>query len=199
MSYQNGYAQQMPGNANYQNNYGQQAQQNTSYQNSYGQQGMEGLGGIYGQSYEQHAETINGGRKYIPNIINIIMMVLAVIVVFVPYASLDGKTESIIKVFDVGALVLFVALIAFIADIVCVCIDNKGCFVAAFIISLISGGLLVFEFVLARIDYSKLPENASGQMLWGSWFGLLVGIILIISLPVWKIILNGLNKDKENM
>jgi hypothetical protein len=102
-------------------------------------------------------------------------------------------------VFDVGALVLFVALIAFIADIVCVCIDNKGCFVAAFIISLISGGLLVFEFVLARIDYSKLPENASGQMLWGSWFGLLVGIILIISLPVWKIILNGLNKDKENM
>ena len=129
----------------------------------------------------------NGVKKvrYIPNIINIVGIVMALATLFIPYAHVGSDVRSIYSVFGIVVLPVIIGAVLACGDVVCACINKTVCHIISMVISVIFGGLYIFEFILSVIDLKKIDASLNAGFNIGAWISLVTAIIMIASVPVW--------------
>ena len=170
--------QQMP-------QYGQPVQP-TPYNNPMGYMGYENRQNI--------PDDVKKGSTHVPNMLNLIGIIMAVVSVFIPYAYMGTDARSIVGVFGINVLSMLVAAVVIIADVICAFINKAGCYIADLVISIVVGGILIFEFVLSLIDLGKLDAAASARLGVGAWISVAAALFMLISVPIWWTI--SRKKDK---
>ena len=168
-----------------QSQYGQPVQP-TPYNNPMGYMGYENRHNIPGD--------VKKGSTYVPNMLNLIGIIMAVVSVFIPYAYMGTDARSIVGVFGINVLSMLVAAVVIIADVICAFINKAGCYIADLVISIVVGGILIFEFVLSLIDLGKLDAAASARLGVGAWISVAAALFMLISVPIWWTI--SRKKDK---
>ena len=129
----------------------------------------------------------NGVKKvrYIPNIINIVGIVMALATLFIPYAHVGSDVRSIYSVFGIVVLPVIIGAVLVCGDVVCACINKTVCHIISMVISVIFGGLYIFEFILSVIDLKKIDASLNAGFNIGAWISLVTAVIMIASVPVW--------------
>ena len=168
-----------------QSQYGQPVQP-TSYNNPMGYMGYENRQNI--------PDDVKKGSTHVPNMLNLIGIIMAVVSVFIPYAYMGTDARSIVGVFGINVLSMLVAAVVIIADVICAFINKAGCYIADLVISIVVGGILIFEFVLSLIDLGKLDAAASARLGVGAWISVAAALFMLISVPIWWTI--SRKKDK---
>ncbi len=168
-----------------QSQYGQPVQP-TPYNNPMGYMGYENRQNIPGD--------VKKGSTHVPNVLNLIGIIMAVVSVFIPYAYMGTDARSIVGVFGINILSMLVAAVVIIADVICAFINKAGCYIADLVISIVVGGILIFEFVLSLIDLGKLDAAASARLGVGAWISVAAALFMLISVPIWWTI--SRKKDK---
>lgn len=170
--------QQMP-------QYGQPVQP-TPYNNPMGYMGYENRQNI--------PDDVKKGSTHVPNMLNLIGIIMAVVSVFIPYAYMGTDARSIVGVFGINVLSMLVVAVVIIADVICAFINKAGCYIADLVISIVVGGILIFEFVLSLIDLGKLDAAANSRLGVGAWISVAAALFMLISVPIWWTI--SRKKDK---
>ena len=170
--------QQMP-------QYGQPVQP-SPYNNPMGYMGYENRQNIPGD--------VKKGSTHVPNVLNLIGIIMAVVSVFIPYAYMGTDARSIVGVFGINVLSMLVVAVVIIADVICAFINKAGCYIADLVISIVVGGILIFEFVLSLIDLGKLDAAANARLGVGAWISVAAALFMLISVPIWWTI--SRKKDK---
>lgn len=168
-----------------QSQYGQPVQP-TPYNNPMGYMGYENRQNI--------PDDVKKGSTHVPNMLNLIGIIMAVVSVFIPYAYMGTDARSIVGVFGINVLSMLVAAVVIIADVICAFINKAGCYIADLVISIVVGGILIFEFVLSLIDLGKLDAAASARLGVGAWISVATALFMLISVPIWWTI--SRKKDK---
>ena len=168
-----------------QSQYGQQVQP-TPYNNPMGYMGYENRQNIPGD--------VKKGSTHVPNVLNLIGIIMAVVSVFIPYAYMGTDARSIVGVFGINVLSMLVVAVVIIADVICAFINKAGCYIADLVISIVVGGILIFEFVLSLIDLGKLDAAANARLGVGAWISVAAALFMLISVPIWWTI--SRKKDK---
>ena len=168
-----------------QSQYGQPVQP-TPYNNPMGYMGYENRQNIPGD--------VKKGSTHVPNVLNLIGIIMAVVSVFIPYAYMGTDARSIVGVFGINILSMLVVAVVLIADVICAFINKAGCYIADLVISIIVGGILIFEFVLSLIDLGKLDAAANARLGVGAWISVAAALFMLISVPIWWTI--SRKKDK---
>lgn len=168
-----------------QSQYGQPVQP-TPYNNPMGYMGYENRQNIPGD--------VKKGSTHVPNVLNLIGIIMAVVSVFIPYAYMGTDARSIVGVFGINVLSMLVAAVVIIADVICAFINKAGCYIADLVISIVVGGILIFEFVLSLIDLGKLDAAANARLGVGAWISVAAALFMLISVPIWWTI--SRKKDK---
>ena len=168
-----------------QSQYGQPVQP-TPYNNPMGYMGYENRHNIPGD--------VKKGSTHVPNVLNLIGIIMAVVSVFIPYAYMGTDARSIVGVFGINVLSMLVVAVVIIADVICAFINKAGCYIADLVISIVVGGLLIFEFVLSLIDLGKLDAAANARLGVGAWISVAAALFMLISVPIWWTI--SRKKDK---
>ena len=129
----------------------------------------------------------NGVKKvrYIPNIINIVGIVMALATLFIPYAHVGSDVRSIYSVFGIVVLPVIIGAVLVCGDMVCACINKTVCHIISMVISVIFGGLYIFEFILSVIDLKKIDASLNAGFNIGAWISLVTAVIMIASVPMW--------------
>ena len=129
----------------------------------------------------------NGVKKvrYIPNIINIVGIVMALATLFIPYAHVGSDVRSIYSVFGIVVLPVIIGAVLVCGDVVCACINKTVCHIISMVISVIIGGLYIFEFILSVIDLKKIDASLNAGFNIGAWISLVTAVIMIASVPMW--------------
>ena len=161
--------QQMP-------QYGQPVQP-TPYNNPMGYMGYENRQNI--------PDDVKKGSTHVPNMLNLIGIIMAVVSVFIPYAYMGTDARSIVGVFGINVLSMLVVAVVIIADVICAFINKAGCYIADLVISIVVGGILIFEFVLSLIDLGKLDAAANARLGVGAWISVAAALFMLISVPIW--------------
>ena len=170
--------QQMP-------QYGQPVQP-TPYNNPMGYMGYENRQNI--------PDDVKKGSTHVPNMLNLIGIIMAVVSLFIPYAYMGTDARSIVGVFGINVLSMLVVAVVIIADVICAFINKAGCYIADLVISIVVGGILIFEFVLSLIDLGKLDAAANARLGVGAWISVAAALFMLISVPIWWTI--SRKKDK---
>ena len=165
--------------------YGQPVQP-TPYNNPMGYMGYENRQNI--------PDDVKKGSTHVPNMLNLIGIIMAVVSVFIPYAYMGTDARSIVGVFGINVLSMLVVAVVIIADVICAFINKAGCYIADLVISIVVGGILIFEFVLSLIDLGKLDAVANGRLRVGAWISVAAALFMLISVPIWWTI--SRKKDK---
>ena len=160
--------------------------QPTPYNNPMGYMGYENRQNI--------PDDVKKGSTHVPNMLNLIGIIMAVVSVFIPYAYMGTDARSIVGVFGINVLSMLVAAVVIIADVICAFINKAGCYIADLVISIVVGGILIFEFVLSLIDLGKLDAAASARLGVGAWISVAAALFMLISVPIWWTI--SRKKDK---
>ena len=168
-----------------QSQYGQPVQP-TPYNNPMGYMGYENRQNI--------PDDVKKGSTHVPNMLNLIGIIMAVVSVFIPYAYMGTDARSIVGVFGINVLSMLVAAVVIIADVICAFINKAGCYIADLVISIVVGGILIFEFVLSLIDLGKLDAAANARLGVGAWISVAAALFMLISVPIWWTIIR--KKDK---
>ena len=168
-----------------QSQYGQLVQP-TPYNNPMGYMGYENRHNIPGD--------VKKGSTHVPNVLNLIGIIMAVVSVFIPYAYMGTDARSIVGVFGINVLSMLVVAVVIIADVICAFINKAGCYIADLVISIVVGGILIFEFVLSLIDLGKLDAAANARLGVGAWISVAAALFMLISVPIWWTI--SRKKDK---
>ena len=168
-----------------QSQYGQPVQP-TPYNNPMGYMGYENRHNIPGD--------VKKGSTHVPNVLNLIGIIMAVVSVFIPYAYMGTDARSIVGVFGINVLSMLVVAVVIIADVICAFINKAGCYIADLVISIVVGGILIFEFVLSLIDLGKLDAAANARLGVGEWISVAAALFMLISVPIWWTI--SRKKDK---
>lgn len=168
-----------------QSQYGQPVQP-TPYNNPMGYMGYENRQNIAGD--------VKKGSTHVPNMLNLIGIIMAVVSVFIPYAYMGTDARSIVGVFGINVLSMLVVAVVIIADVICAFINKAGCYIADLVISIVVGGILIFEFVLSLIDLGKLDAAANARLGVGAWISVAAALFMLISVPIWWTI--SRKKDK---
>ena len=129
----------------------------------------------------------NGVKKvrYIPNIINIVGIVMALATLFIPYAHVGSDVRSIYSVFGIVVLPVIIGAVLVCGDVVCACINKTVCHIISMVISVILGGLYIFEFILSVIDLKKIDASLNAGFNIGAWISLVTAVVMIASVPAW--------------
>lgn len=159
-----------------QSQYGQPVQP-TPYNNPMGYMGYENRQNIPGD--------VKKGSTHVPNVLNLIGIIMAVVSVFIPYAYMGTDARSIVGVFGINVLSMLVVAVVIIADVICAFINKAGCYIADLVISIVVGGILIFEFVLSLIDLGKLDAAANARLGVGAWISVAAALFMLISVPIW--------------
>ena len=159
-----------------QSQYGQPVQP-TPYNNPMGYMGYENRHNIPGD--------VKKGSTHVPNVLNLIGIIMAVVSVFIPYAYMGTDARSIVGVFGINVLSMLVVAVVIIADVICAFINKAGCYIADLVISIVVGGILIFEFVLSLIDLGKLDAAANARLGVGAWISVAAALFMLISVPIW--------------
>ena len=130
-------------------------------------------------------DDVKKGSTHVPNMLNLIGIIMAVVSVFIPYAYMGTDARSIVGVFGINVLSMLVAAVVIIADVICAFINKAGCYIADLVISIVVGGILIFEFVLSLIDLGKLDVAASARLGVGAWISVAAALFMLISVPIW--------------
>ncbi len=168
-----------------QSQYGQPVQP-TPYNNPMGYMGYENRQNI--------PDDVKKGSTHVPNMLNLIGISMAVVSVFIPYAYMGTDARSIVGVFGINVLSMLVVAVVIIADVICAFINKAGCYIADLVISIVVGGILIFEFVLSLIDLGKLDAVANARLGVGAWISVAAALFMLISVPIWWTI--SRKKDK---
>ena len=168
-----------------QSQYGQPVQP-TPYNNPMGYMGYENRQNI--------PDDVKKGSTHVPNMLNLIGIIMAVVSVFIPYAYMGTDARSIVGVFGINVLSMLVVAVVIIADVICAFINKAGCYIADLVISIVVGGILIFEFVLSLIDLGKLDVAANARLGVGAWISVAAALFMLISVPIWWTI--SRKKDK---
>lgn len=168
-----------------QSQYGQPVQP-TPYNNPMGYMGYEDRQNI--------PDDVKKGSTHVPNMLNLIGIIMAVVSVFIPYAYMGIDARSIVGVFGINVLSMLVVAVVIIADVICAFINKAGCYIADLVISIVVGGILIFEFVLSLIDLGKLDAAANARLGVGAWISVAAALFMLISVPIWWTI--SRKKDK---
>ena len=168
-----------------QSQYGQPVQP-TPYNNPMGYMGYENRQNI--------PDDVTKGSTHVPNMLNLIGIIMAVVSVFIPYAYMGTDARSIVGVFGINVLSMLVVAVVIIADVICAFINKAGCYIADLVISIVVGGILIFEFVLSLIDLGKLDAAANARLGVGAWISVAAALFMLISVPIWWTI--SRKKDK---
>ena len=168
-----------------QSQYGQPVQP-TPYNNPMGYMGYENRQNI--------PDDVKKGSTHVPNMLNLIGIIMAVVSVFIPYAYMGTDARSIVGVFGINVLSMLVVAEVIIADVICAFINKAGCYIADLVISIVVGGILIFEFVLSLIDLGKLDAVANARLGVGAWISVAAALFMLISVPIWRTI--SRKKDK---
>ena len=168
-----------------QSQYGQPVQP-TPYNNPMGYMGYENRQNI--------PDDVKKGSTHVPNMLNLIGIIMAVVSVFIPYAYMGIDARSIVGVFGINVLSMLVVAVVIIADVICAFINKAGCYIADLVISIVVGGILIFEFVLSLIDLGKLDAAANARLGVGAWISVAAALFMLISVPIWWTI--SRKKDK---
>ena len=168
-----------------QSQYGQPVQP-TPYNNPMGYMGYENRHNIPGDVKKE--------STHVPNVLNLIGIIMAVVSVFIPYAYMGTDARSIVGVFGINVLSMLVVAVVIIADVICAFINKAGCYIADLVISIVVGGILIFEFVLSLIDLGKLDAVANARLGVGAWISVAAALFMLISVPIWWTI--SRKKDK---
>ena len=168
-----------------QSQYGQPVQP-TPYNNPMGYMGYENRQNI--------PDDVKKGSIHVPNMLNLIGIIMAVVSVFIPYAYMGTDARSIVGVFGINVLSMLVAAVVIIADVICAFINKAGCYIADLVISIVVGGILIFEFVLSLIDLGKLDAATNARLGVGAWISVAAALFMLISVPIWWTI--SRKKDK---
>ena len=168
-----------------QSQYGQPVQP-TPYNNPMGYMGYENRQNI--------PDDVKKGSTHVPNMLNLIGIIMAVVSVFIPYAYMGTDARSIVGVFGINVLSMLVVAVVIIADVICAFINKAGCYIADLVISIVVGGILIFEFVLSLIDLGKLDSVANARLGVGAWISVAAALFMLISVPIWWTI--SRKKDK---
>ena len=168
-----------------QSQYGQPVQP-TPYNNHMGYMGYENRQNI--------PDDVKKGSTHVPNMLNLIGIIMAVVSVFIPYAYMGTDARSIVGVFGINVLSMLVVAVVIIADVICAFINKAGCYIADLVISIVVGGILIFEFVLSLIDLGKLDAAANARLGVGAWISVAAAFFMLISVPIWWTI--SRKKDK---
>ena len=184
--------QQMP-------QYGQPTQQPYQPQSQYGQPVQptphnNPMGYMGYENRQNIPDDVKKGSTHVPNMLNLIGIIMAVVSVFIPYAYMGTDARSIVGVFGINVLSMLVAAVVIIADVICAFINKAGCYIADLVISIVVGGILIFEFVLSLIDLGKLDAAASARLGVGAWISVAAALFMLISVPIWWTI--SRKKDK---
>ena len=158
----------------------------TPYNNPMGYMGYENRQNIPGD--------VKKGSTHVPNVLNLIGIIMAVVSVFIPYAYMGTDARSIVGVFGINVLSMLVVAVVIIADVICAFINKAGCYIADLVISIVVGGILIFEFVLSLIDLGKLDAAANARLGVGAWISVAAALFMLISVPIWWTI--SRKKDK---
>ena len=168
-----------------QSQYGQPVQP-TPYNNPMGYMGYENRQNI--------PDDVKKGSTHVPNMLNLIGIIMAVVSVFIPYAYMGTDARSIVGVFGINVLSMLVVAVVIIVDVICAFINKAGCYIADLVISIVVGGILIFEFVLSLIDLGKLDAAANARLGVGAWISVAAALFMLISVPIWWTI--SRKKDK---
>lgn len=168
-----------------QSQYGQPVQP-TPYNNPMGYMGYENRQNI--------PDDVKKGSTHVPNMLNLIGIIMAVVSVFIPYAYMGTDARSIVGVFGINVLSMLVVAVVIIADVICAFINKAGCYIADLVISIVVGGILIFEFVLSLIDLGNLDAAANARLGVGAWISVAAALFMLISVPIWWTI--SRKKDK---
>ena len=168
-----------------QSQYGQPVQP-TPYNNPMGYMGYENRQNI--------PDDVKKGSTHVPNMLNLIGIIMAVVSVFIPYAYMGTDARSIVGVFGINVLSMLVVAVVIIADVICAFINKAGCYIADLVISIVVGGILIFEFVLSLIDLGKLDAAANARLGVGAWISVAAALFMLMSVPIWWTI--SRKKDK---
>ena len=184
--------QQMP-------QYGQPAQQPYQPQSQYGQPVQptpynNPMGYMGYENRQNIPDDVKKGSTHVPNMLNLIGIIMAVVSVFIPYAYMGTDARSIVGVFGINVLSMLVVAVVIIADVICAFINKAGCYIADLVISIVVGGILIFEFVLSLIDLGKLDAVANARLGVGAWISVAAALFMLISVPIWWTI--SRKKDK---
>ena len=179
--------------------YGQPTQQPYQPQSQYGQpvQPMPYNNPMGYMGYENRQNIpgdVKKGSTHVPNVLNLIGIIMAVVSVFIPYAYMGTDARSIVGVFGINVLSMLVVAVVIIADVICAFINKAGCYIADLVISIVVGGILIFEFVLSLIDLGKLDAAANARLGVGAWISVAAALFMLISVPIWWTI--SRKKDK---
>lgn len=139
-------------------------------------------------------DDVKKGSTHVPNMLNLIGIIMAVVSVFIPYAYMGTDARSIVGVFGINVLSMLVVAVVIIADVICAFINKAGCYIADLVISIVVGGILIFEFVLSLIDLGKLDAAANARLGVGAWISVAAALFMLISVPIWWTI--SRKKDK---
>ena len=184
--------QQMP-------QYGQPTQQPYQPQSQYGQPVQptpynNPMGYMRYENRQNIPDDVKKGSTHVPNMLNLIGIIMAVVSVFIPYAYMGTDARSIVGVFGINVLSMLVVAVVIIADVICAFINKAGCYIADLVISIVVGGILIFEFVLSLIDLGKLDAAANARLGVGAWISVAAALFMLISVPIWWTI--SRKKDK---
>ena len=184
--------QQMP-------QYGQPAQQPYQPQSQYSQPVQptpynNPMGYMGYENRQNIPDDVKKGSTHVPNMLNLIGIIMAVVSVFIPYAYMGTDARSIVGVFGINVLSMLVVAVVIIADVICAFINKAGCYIADLVISIVVGGILIFEFVLSLIDLGKLDAAANARLGVGAWISVAAALFMLISVPIWWTI--SRKKDK---
>ena len=160
--------------------------QPTPYNNPMGYMGYE--------TRQNIPDDVKKGSTHVPNVLNLIGIIMAVVSVFIPYAYMGTDARSIVGVFGINVLSMLVVAVVIIADVICAFINKAGCYIADLVISIVVGGILIFEFVLSLIDLGKLDAAANARLGVGAWISVAAALFMLISVPIWWTI--SRKKDK---
>lgn len=160
--------------------------QPTPYNNPMGYMGYENRQNI--------PDDVKKGSTHVPNMLNLIGIIMAVVSVFIPYAYMGTDARSIVGVFGINVLSMLVVAVVIIADVICAFINKAGCYIADLVISIVVGGILIFEFVLSLIDLGKPDAAANARLGVGAWISVAAALFMLISVPIWWTI--SRKKDK---
>ena len=182
-----------------QSQYGQPTQQPYQPQSQYGQPvhptPYNNPMGYMGYENRQNIpDDVKKGSTHVPNMLNLIGIIMAVVSVFIPYAYMGTDARSIVGVFGINVLSMLVVAVVIIADVICAFINKAGCYIADLVISIVVGGILIFEFVLSLIDLGKLDAAANARLGVGAWISVAAALFMLISVPIWWTI--SRKKDK---
>ena len=175
--------QQMP-------QYGQPTQQPYQPQSQYGQPVQPTpyntpMGYMGYENRQNIPDDVKKGSTHVPNMLNLIGIIMAVVSVFIPYAYMGTDARSIVGVFGINVLSMLVVAVVIIADVICAFINKAGCYIADLVISIVVGGILIFEFVLSLIDLGKLDAAANARLGVGAWISVAAALFMLISVPIW--------------